>query len=54
MYYQGFEPFRDDHTEYHTRLRSEVYRATADEDYQYASIASQFMKTNYDDFFIDY
>ena len=54
MYYQGFEPFRDDHTEYHTRLRSEVYRATADEDYQYASIASQFMKTNYDDFLIDY
>ena len=58
MYNQGqnrrFQPFVDNHTNYHTRLRYEVYKATANGDHQYAAIASQFLHTNYDDFFIDY
>ena len=48
------QPFRDDHTVHHTRLRHEVYNAMADGDYQYGAIASQLMSTNYDDFFIEY
>ena len=48
------QPFRDDHTVHHTRLRHEVYTAMADGDYQYGAIASQLMSTNYDDFFIEY
>ena len=58
MYNQGqnrrFQPFVDNHTNYHTRLRYEVYKATANGDHQYATIASQFLHTNYDDFFIEY
>ena len=48
------QPFRDDHTVHHTRLRPEVYNAMANGDYQYGAIASQLMSTNYDDFFIEY
>ena len=48
------QPFRDDHTVHHTRLRHEVYNAMANGDYQYGAIASQLMSTNYDDFFIEY
>ena len=48
------QPFRDDHTVHHTRLRHEVYNAMADGDYQYGAIASQLMSTNYDDAFIEY
>ena len=48
------QPFRDDHTVHHTRLRHEVYKAMANGDYQYGAIASKLMSTNYDDFFIEY
>ena len=54
MFNPLFEPFVDDHTIHHTRLRHEVYKAMAEGDYKYVSIASQLMKTNYDDFFIEY
>ena len=48
------QPFRDNHTFYHTRLRHEVNNAMAEGDYKYAAIASQLLSTNYDDFFIEY
>ena len=54
MYNRRFQPFRDDHTDYHARLRYEVNSAEPDQDRLYAAIASQLIKTNYDDFFIDY
>ena len=58
MYNQGshrrYQPFVDNHTNHHARLRHEVYNAMANGDYQYGAIASQFLHTNYDDFFIDY
>ena len=58
MYDQGnrrrYQPFVDNHTNYHTRLRYEVYNSMATGDYQYGAIASQLLHTNYDDFFIEY
>ena len=57
MYYrhQGkYQPFVDKHTNHYGRLRHAVYDAMSDGDYQYGAIASQFLHTNYDDFFIEY
>ena len=54
MFNPLFNPFVDDHTVHHTRLRHEVYNAMAEGDYKYGAIASQLMKTNYDDFLIEY
>ena len=54
MFNPLFNPFMDDHTVHHTRLRHEVYNAMAEGDYKYGAIASQLMKTNYDDFLIEY
>ena len=48
-----FEPYRDDHSTNHTRLRSEFYNALAEGDNKFAVIASQFLKTDYEDFLID-
>ena len=54
MFNPLFDPYMDDHTIYHTRLRHEVYNSMAQGDYKYAAIASQLMKTNYDDFIVEY
>ena len=58
MYNQGnnprYQPFVDNHTNHHGMLRHQVHMAIANGDYQYASIASQLLHTNYDDFFIEY
>jgi hypothetical protein len=54
MFNSIFKPVMDNHTIHHTRLRHEVYNSFAEGDYKYAAIASQLLRTNYDDFFIDY
>ena len=54
MFNPRFQPFVDDHTNNYSRLRHEVYNSMAQGNYQYGAIASQFLKTNYDNFIVDY
>ncbi len=54
MFKPYFQPYSDNHTDHYGRLRHEVHSAIAQGDYKYAAIASQLLKTNYDDFIIKY
>ena len=54
MFNPLFQPYTGDHTIHYARLKHEVYTSMAQGDYKYAAIASQLLKTNYNDFIIKY